>query len=276
MLKNKFSFTFDLEDSRPNASYEKRFSFITEKVLDLLAEHQAQSTFFVVGKVAETEPALIKKIASLGHEIAFHSYQHTPLDLDSPENFYQQTQMSKAYIEDLTGQPVVGFRAPIFSLTSSTRWVTDILLKLGFQYSSSVLPAENVLYGYAGAPTSPFLWENGLIEIPCPLLNLKIIQFPCFGGIYLRYFPVSISTKLLLRQLSESYLWTYCHPYDFDPDEPFFIMNGTNFLTSLLLWLNRRNTFKKVSWLLNHFASQPMAHAIQSQSFKDELVLFKD
>lgn len=263
-----FSFTFDLEDSRPDARYPKRFCLMTEKVLAQLGEHGALGTFFVVGKVAEEEPELIKRISALGHEIAFHSYQHTPLDLVTPENFFRQTQNSKAYIEDLIGKQVLGFRAPVFSLTASTHWVTDVLLKLGFLYSSSVLPAANVLYGYVGAPSIPFLWENGLVEIPCPLLDLKWLKVPCLGGIYLRYLPVSLSTKWLLKQMPTSFLWTYCHPYDFDPDEPFYVMQGTSFLTSLLLWLNRRHTFAKISWLLNHFESQPMVDFVRSDAIQ--------
>ena len=45
-------------------------------------------------------------------------------------------------------------------------------------------------------------------------------------------------------------LWIYCHPYDFDPDEPFWVVPEAGRLGSRLLWYNRRRTFAKVEALL--------------------------
>ena len=116
-------------------------------------------TFFVVGKLARSQPEFIAEIAARGHEIAYHSHAHIPLDRDTPNNFRKETEADKAFIEETTGQPVVGYRAPVWSLVKETVWAVDALKELGFEYSSSVLPAPNPLYGFAGAPMEPLLAE---------------------------------------------------------------------------------------------------------------------
>src|SRR5690554_7127094 len=50
-------------------------------------------------------------------------------------------------------QPVLGYRAPTFSLVPATVWATEVLVEEGFAYSSSVLPAKNLLHGFPGAPS---------------------------------------------------------------------------------------------------------------------------
>src|SRR4051812_6514780 len=48
----------------------------TSRILDLLQDHGARATFFVLGWVAERQPDLIRRIAAGGHEIASHGYGH--------------------------------------------------------------------------------------------------------------------------------------------------------------------------------------------------------
>ncbi len=240
------TFTLDLEEHRPDDSYPKRYPAITRDILDFLDERNLKATVFVLGRLAEDEPVLIKEISSKGHEIGFHTYSHIHLTRESRENFKQQSKSSKAFIEDLIGQKIVGFRAPAFSLTNKSVWALDILKELGFVYSSSVLPGNNPINGFPGVPRRPFLWPNGLLEIPAPVAHCGPLSIPYLGGIYLRYLPASVIKYFLSKEKGQQSLWIYCHPHDFDYEEKFYQIKGTSLLTSLLLWFNRKHTFRKI------------------------------
>lgn len=266
------TFTLDLEDHRSNNKYEKRYPDITRRVLAVLEKNSSKGTFFVVGTVAKEEPGLIKDIVKEGHEIAFHSYSHTQLQHENPKKFKQETESGKHFLEDLTGQEIIGYRAPVFSLTNQTVWVLEILNELGFVYSSSVLPASNPLNGFPDTPKTPFYWPNGLLEIPVPVAQIGPFTIPYLGGVYLRYLPIALIKKLVnINQ--EQHLWTYCHPYDFDPNEPFFRIKGASLLTSLILWFNRGKTEEKISFLLSlsEKYSQTLTFSAQHKAgiFKD-------
>jgi peptidoglycan/xylan/chitin deacetylase (PgdA/CDA1 family) len=48
----------------------------TPQLLELLAEHGAKATFFLIGRWAEREPALIRRIVAEGHAIGNHTFVH--------------------------------------------------------------------------------------------------------------------------------------------------------------------------------------------------------
>ncbi len=263
------TFTLDLEDHRPSERHELRYPAVTARVLDLLARHGVTGTFFVVGEVARAAPDLVRNIAGAGHEIAYHSADHRPLTEKSAAELRSETTRDKAYLEDLTGAPVSGFRAPIFSLTPQSLWAVEVLAELGFAYSSSVLPARNPLYGYAGAPEGPFAWWNGLIELPAPVARFAIATLPYLGGVYFRYLPWSLIRRRLAAEDAGRCPWLYCHPYDFDDGEPFFRIKGASLPVSLLLWFNRAGAFAKLDRILSATRSQgPFAEQVRSGRFQ--------
>ncbi|MFY3133676.1 DUF3473 domain-containing protein [Achromobacter ruhlandii] len=178
---------------------------------------------------------MLREIATLGHEIACHSLDHTPLDKQPPRQLRQDTARAKGMLEDCIGKAVTGFRAPIFFLIERTAWFVDDLRELGFTYSSSVMPTRTPLYGFPGAPEQAFKWRNGLVELPRPVGKLAGTTLPYLGGFYLRYVPQPIINRLLRQASHTSCLWTFCHPYDFDADEPFARISGAALWTSVLL-----------------------------------------
>ena len=242
-------FTLDLEDHRPEDSYPKNYPAITRAILEFLEARGIEATVFVLGRLAREDPDLISEIAQAGHEIAFHSFAHVHLTKEIPARFERETGDNKKFLEDLSGQPVIGYRAPAFSLTEDSLWAVDSIRELGFTYSSSVLPAKNPIFGYPKAPRCPFRWPNGLLEIPAPIAHLGTVVIPFLGGFYLRYFPPALVRRFLTQGDSSQCYWTYCHPYDFDDNERFYRMEGTSLVTSLLLWFNRKNMFKKLEAL---------------------------
>src|SRR5262249_30199545 len=147
--------------------------------------------------------------------------RHVPLPRLEPATFRAETARGRALLEDLTGAPVTGFRAPTFSLVPETRWAVDELTEMGFAYSSSVLPARSPLHAWPGQPRHPFRWPGGLVELPCPVAVVGPLANPYLGGVYFRVLPWTAVRLGLARSHPDEVLWLYCHPYDFDPDEPF-------------------------------------------------------
>jgi polysaccharide deacetylase family protein (PEP-CTERM system associated) len=243
------TFTVDVEDHRASRVGAARYPAMTRRLLDMMDEYGAAGTFFLVGDVAREAPDLVREIARRGHEIASHSYRHVPLVDETPRAFRTRISQSKAHLEDLAGRQIIGFRAPVFSLTRETAWAVDVLREIGFRYSSSVLPAASFAYGLPTAPRVPFLWSSGLLEIPCPVGRIGPLTLPFLGGMYLRYLP-PWRLRRLSAQATESVLWTYCHPYDIDTGEPFAMARDSSFLGSLFLWCNRGVSLRRLNALL--------------------------
>ena len=258
------TFTLDVEDHRPDESAEVRFPELTLNVLDFLDERQIRATVFVVGSLVDEHSGLIAEIARRGHEVALHSWEHVPITTQTPGRFRDDARRGREALEDVTGREVVGYRAPTFSLVPESAWATEILTDLGFEYSSSVLPAASPLFGWPGAPGDPFRWPDGLVEIPAPVLGVGKWALPVLGGVYFRVLPLVVARFGLRRGRGLATPWLYCHPYDFDPDEAFWVVPGSGRLGSRLLWMNRRRMFGKVEALLGEVSGRPLAEEVMA------------
>jgi len=262
MAAGQVTFTLDLEDHRPSGDAEERYPALTREVLDFLDARDTRGTFFVVGETTDDHPDLIAEIARRGHEIGLHGWRHQPLTELSPASFAADVTRGKARLEDLAGAPVVGFRAPTFSLVPESRWATDVLRDAGFTYSSSVLPARSPLFGDPSLPTTPFRWPNGLIELPCPVVRTGPLGLPYLGGVYLRAIPGVASTVARRSVGRDQLLWIYCHPYDFDPGEEYWVVPDAGRVGSRLLWYNRRRMFAKIETMLRGRTGPPLAERL--------------
>lgn len=236
----EITFSLDLEDHRPSPpTFGPRYADVTSGLLRSLAADGIDGSVFVVGEVAEASPNLVREAAELGFEIGLHAWTHEPLDRLTPGRFRDETRRGKELLERITGADVVGFRAPIFSIVPQSAWVPDVLFDLGFLYSSSVLPAWSPLYGWPTLPEEPFEWPSGLLELPCPITRLGPLGVPYLGGIYLRVLPQAIVERARRRIGSDEVAFTYCHPFDFDPDEPRWVDDYSHATTAGLRWRNR-------------------------------------
>lgn len=259
------SFTFDLEDHRPNDRAELRYPAMTERVLDLLDRLGVRATVFVVGEVAAERPELVRAVADRGHEIGLHGWRHTPLTELTPSVFRAETARGRQVLEACTDQVVTAYRAPTFSLVPATMWATEVLADLGFAYSSSVLPAANPLFGWPGAPATPFRWPSGLVELPSPVLGLGRWKVPHLGGVYLRVLPWPVVRAGAAGRGSTPVPFTYLHPYDLDTDEPYWRLPDAGAL-SPLVWVNRAGTLRRVEALLSRGAGPPLGERIPDPS----------
>jgi polysaccharide deacetylase family protein (PEP-CTERM system associated) len=197
-----------------------------ERMLDLFAAHKLQATFFTVGQVAGAHPQMIRRISAANHEIACHSHCHELVWRQTPDQFRSDIRRAKTLLEDLSGKPVIGYRAPNYSIRHGQDWAYDILLEEGFRYDSSVYPILHDRYGFPHAPRFPYqIRSNGhghLIEFPIGTVQFLGINFPIGGGGYFRLLPLLLTRYGVHRvnAREQKPVMFYMHPWELDPDQP--------------------------------------------------------
>jgi polysaccharide deacetylase family protein (PEP-CTERM system associated) len=266
-------------------SFESRLERNTMLFLDILASHRASATFFVLGWNAERYPALVRRVHAAGHEVACHSYAHKLVYRQTPEEFRQDTRKAKKILEDLIGEPVVGYRAPSFSIIRKSLWALDILAEEGFKYDSSIFPILRDRYGIPGAPRFPYRITVGngytsltrsiastdsidsrdskdstdsIIEVPPSTMRVLGLTLPLGGGGYLRLFPEFLFRQALHRILGveRQAAVLYLHPWELDPGQP-ALSNGS-WLSMFRHSVNLDKTEGKLRSLLTDFDFAPV------------------
>jgi polysaccharide deacetylase family protein (PEP-CTERM system associated) len=122
------------------ADYAGRMEVATRRLLDQLAAANVRATFYVVGEIARSHPGLVRDMHAAGHEVGSHSWDHRRVHRFTPQSFRDDLRASKDALEQATGAPVWGFRAPTFSVMRETGWAIDALVDCGFEYDSSIFP----------------------------------------------------------------------------------------------------------------------------------------
>lgn len=208
------------------ADYAARMEISTRRLLDQLAKADVFATFYIVGEIAKTHPKLVRDIHEAGHEVGSHSHDHRRVHRFTPAEFRDDLLASKHALEDATGAPVYGFRAPTFSVMKETAWAIDVLAECGFEYDSSIFPVRHDRYGVPDAPRGPFIVqgkERELLELPPLTYRVAGLNLPVAGGGYFRLFPLSFMTAGLrqaARGTSPQVGMLYFHPWEFDPTQP--------------------------------------------------------
>lgn len=227
---------------------EKNFS----KLLDIFSENNAQVTCFFLGWVAERFPHLVKEAADRGHEVASHGYGHRLVYEQGRDAFYEDVRGTRLLLEDMAGVEVVGYRAPGFSTTNETPWFFDTLAEAGYQYDSSVFPAQR---GHGGMPDGhrePYrVGEAQLLEVPITVIGVMGKPTCFFGGGYLRLFPYWLIRSMAHRVLREGRpVVFYVHPREIDPAHPRLAMSQIRRFKS---YVNLDTTEGKLRRILQDF-----------------------
>ncbi|WP_070151144.1 XrtA system polysaccharide deacetylase [Sphingobium phenoxybenzoativorans] len=196
----------------------------TDAVLELLDDAGVKATFFTLGWVAERYPALIRRIAENGHEVASHGYDHQRVFTFTPFRFRADLRKARDLLENAAGCRVTGYRAPSFSIDTRTPWAHPILAEEGYVYSSSVAPVKHDHYGWPDSPR--FAWHpvegSSLVELPVTTARFMGRTLAAGGGGFFRLFPYAFS-RWAVRQVNGDYARPaiiYFHPWEIDPDQP--------------------------------------------------------
>lgn len=262
--------TVDVEDYFHVAAFERnivpsnwsnlelRVEKNTYRLLELFEQYNVKSTFFTLGWVAERCPNLIKAIVEQGHELASHSFAHQRAFIQTPQEFREDLIKSKLALEDASGKAIIGYRAPSFSINDTNTWVYDILIELGFEYSSSTYPIEHDLYGVPHWPRFKYERDESfdgrkIIEIPVPTVRKNDKNTGIGGGGFFRLYPYWLSKQRIdnyLKTENQPYSF-YFHPWEIDPHQP--KVEGASLKSKLRHYLNLSKMEGKVERLLKDY-----------------------
>lgn len=171
----------------------QQFDETIEKVLDELDRLGIKATFFCLGRLATDFPQVVRDIATRGYEVGCHSNEHVWLNRMTEEQLLKDTQDALKALEDVTGQKVVSYRAPAFSITTDNKWAVDVLADCGIENDATIFPTNRDLGGYKGFPqdTPCKISHEGatLKEYPISLASVMGRQIAYSGGGYFRLLP---------------------------------------------------------------------------------------
>ena len=245
------------------ARCESRVAGQVALLLELLARYEARATFFVLGWIADRHGDLIREVVRAGHEIASHSWDHARVTHQTPLVFRESVRRTKATLEEITGEPVLGFRAPSFSIVPGREWALDVLMDEGHVYDSSLFPVRRPGYGYPGGLAHPHWLERPagrLAEVPPTTLDLGGLRLPAAGGAYFRLLPYSL-VRAALRQCERRGVpgTFYIHPWEVDPDQPRL---DVSWLTRARHYGGLRRTRQRLERLLAEFRFTSIRDAV--------------
>lgn len=233
----------------------------TELLVSLLQAAGQRGTFFVLGKVAEQYPDLVKRLAADGFELGLHGYSHCLIYEQREKEFLRETQAAKALLEERGGREVVGFRAPSWSITQRSLWALKLLAAMGFQYDSSILPARSYL---GGVPSSnPLIHrrtEADIIEVPPSIVSMGPLRLPFSGGLYLRTLPYGFIRHCIARLNKKGIpAVIYLHPWELDTGLPRLRLGWKG---RYALYYNLKTAQAKVEQLLAEFSFAPVCEVL--------------
>lgn len=237
----------------------RRVEANTDRLLHCFADAGIRATFFTLSWVAERHPALIRRIVAQGHELASHGHGHERVDRLTEAQFRADVTVARTRLEDTGGVPVIGYRAPTFSIGPSTPWAHRTLAACGYRYSSSVYPVRHDLYGTPDAPRFPFTpLARGVTELPMTTLRIGRVNFPVSGGGYFRLLPYGMFRAVwqIFQKAERGSAIFYIHPWELDPEQP--RPAGARAISIVRHRINLARTERRLRSLVRDFRFAPM------------------
>ena len=226
-----------------------------DRILELFDSHGVKATFFTLGWVTERYPEMIRRIVGQGHELASHGWSHVRVTQQQPSEFRQDILRTKALLEDVSGQDVIGYRAASYSIGANNLWALELLQETGHRYSSSIYPIRHDLYGMPDAPRFAFSPGNDdFLEFPVTTVRLGNRNLPCGGGGWFRLVPYAGMRWAIRRvnKVDQEAAIFYFHPWEIDPEQP--RQQGIDVKTRFRHYLNLERMQPRLSRLLDDFA----------------------
>lgn len=254
-------------DPALKAQYCERLEPATRWLLDQLGTRGIRATFFIVGEIGRQYPQLIRAIHQAGHEVASHSWDHRRVHHLTPATFRDDLRRTRDTFQQLTGAPVVGYRAPTFSIVRQTAWAIDVLAEEGLLYDSSIYPVRHDRYGVPDAPRAPFLVRStgaSILELPPALLRVLGAHVPAGGGGYFRLLPLLVLERALRqvrRDCRPAVAMLYFHPWEFDPTQPRLPLRR---LSKFRTYVGLRRSRGRLATLLDRHRFTPAAEVARA------------
>ncbi len=253
-------------------SYTSRVEYNIGRILELFDRYNVKATFYILGWVADRFPHLSAEIAGCGHEVGCHGYAHRRIQTLTPAQFTEDLHKATAILTDQVQRPIRCYRAPSFSVVSSTMWALDILGDQGYVFDSSIFPVHHDLYGVPDAERFPH-WQVSssgyhLFEFPPSTVRSAKNNWGVAGGGYLRLVPYG-PTYWAIRRINEveqQPAMVYFHPWEIDPDQP-VIQAGIR--STLRHYTNLKSMVGKIERLLKDFEFTTVSDAcMQHQAYR--------
>jgi polysaccharide deacetylase family protein (PEP-CTERM system associated) len=245
----------------------------TRLIAGILADCRVRGTMFVLGKVAERFPSLVRELHDQGHEIASHGYGHVEIFKQSRQQFAEDIRRSKDILEQIIGGPVKGYRAPDFSVVADTLWALDVLAQAGFTYDSSIFPVSHSRYGIPSWPVAPVRVPlertTSIVEVPVATLHMMGRNWPVGGGGYHRLLPGVVFRHLAKRVMRSAPFVFYCHPYERDAGELREIPVAIPFHVRLHQGLGRRRVTARLRRFLRAFGGRRIDALVESADWPE-------
>jgi len=267
MQRLKNAMTVDVEDYFQVSAFERyigreqwdhqecRVEANIDRILELFRRHDVSATFFTLGWIAERYPQMVQRIVAEGHELASHGWAHVRVTEQEPEQFRQDVFRTKALLEDVSGQEIMGYRAASYSICAENLWALDVLRESGYSYSSSIYPIRHDLYGMPDAPRFAFRpADDEFVEFPVTTVRLAGKNLPCGGGGWFRLVPYAGMRWALQRvnQVDGESAIFYFHPWEIDPGQP--RQRNLDAKTRFRHYLNLDRMEQRLDRLLRDFA----------------------
>jgi polysaccharide deacetylase family protein (PEP-CTERM system associated) len=229
-----------------------------------------KATFFVLGWVAEQFPKLVPEIVRQGHEIASHGYGHQLVYTLTEEEFRDDVRKTRKILQDQSGQPVLGYRAPSFSIVKRTPWAHRVLVEEGYTYDSSVFPIHHDLHGNPDAPREIHTIQTeagSIVEFPPAVITRFGKNIPTGGGGYFRFFPYFITARWLheINRQGKPFVF-YIHPWEIDPDQP--KIPGAPLKSRFRHYLNLTRTADRLKKLLRDFSFTTIQEVVRFKGWE--------
>jgi polysaccharide deacetylase family protein (PEP-CTERM system associated) len=284
MTTHATALSFDIEDwfhsefvseEQRRAAPESVVHAGTTKILDLLRANGSRATFFLLGDVVREHPALLRRIVDDGHEVASHGVDHRPLWGLDADGLARQLDEFRRLVERVLGCfPVIGYRAPSFSLDRTTAWALDVLREQGYAYDSSIFPAWTKLYGVPDAPVTIYRPardnlaahdpRGALVEFPVAVADAGLLRFPVAGGFYLRALPLPLFRAVLGAIQRRRPVALYLHPRECAPESVRLPLRG---IAWFITYRGIGAMPHKVEHLLRHYRSRPMREILAAGGY---------
>lgn len=226
-----------------------------DRILQLFDRHGVKATFFTLGWIAERYPQMVRRMVAQGHELASHGWSHVRVTQQDQDAFRQDIVRTKALLEDVSGQEILGYRAASYSIGADNLWALDVLRETGHLYSSSIYPIRHDLYGMPEAPRFAFRpGEGDFLEFPVTTFRIANKNLPCGGGGWFRLLPYA-GMRWAIRRVNrvdgEAAIF-YFHPWEIDPDQP--RQDGIDAKTRFRHYLNLERMESRLNCLLGDFS----------------------